>query len=254
MPPRKRSGSKRYKSRTYKKRAPTNKTLNKRIKNIENNLIEMKAHDSAFGPLSFQHDGVIIANQNYIPSNISATGRIGNDINVSSMSCNLVVYASSAQFNHSQARCIVFWDRQANGDAPPLWVKYGDVFRDGLLDNSVTLSNDLWINAPYNIETHDRYTVLYDKTYNMVPTVAQSVTYSGGPLPSDPEYGVATAFGAPAVVYRKHFKLSRKIKYSNTDAGPDAIVSNAIYVAWITNSDAYPCTVRGTIRLNYRDA
>lgn len=248
--PGRRTGSKTYRKRNtrrvQRKRVPSNKTLNKKIKNIENNLIELKHHDYQLQSTNFgATSAYLVSGQNYIVPGADSSQRVGNEVMTTSLSFNLLVTPRPNQQNDTLVRMIVFWDRQSNGDAPPLFVNQGVGEQVALLDNTIVTATNYNIFCPLNAEGFDRFSVLYDKIYNITPSVTNTTT---------PATGVTTVYGVRNLSLRKHIKLSRRMRFTNAAPGPDSISSNAVYIALIAESETFYCTVRGSVRLNYRDA
>lgn len=248
MPRRQRSGSKTYKRRTYsKKRGPTNKTLNKKIKNIENNLIELKWHDTNVPLTPIDDSGYIISNQNLVPQGDFPYNRNGGEINATSIQMTFDVISNSQAIIDRTVRCIVFWDRQCNGDVPPLAAASGTpgLPNPGLLDNQVI---DHLVDSPRYYPAIHRYSVLYDKRFTIkAGMVLQWDT-------ADPDVTNVLNQGQTIYSIRKHIKLSRKIRLTVGNPSIDHILGNAIYIAFISDTSTAEPDIRGSVRLYFRDA
>lgn len=217
-----------------KKKAPTNKALNNKIKNIQNNLIELKYQDAFNGGSTITPAGLLINSMNFTSNSAgSIPVRDGLDIVASSLTMKAYILADPDQLVGSRVRCVVFWDRQPNGaDA----VLLGD---NGLLDNTVVTDPTL---SPRNYKTIDRYKILED--FNIVLNPQMAATEAAG--------AVTTVIPMEAH-FNKYYKLSRTIKYDGTANDITDLVTNSMNVAYFTDLVTnQPLLTQGT-RMYYKD-
>jgi len=139
--------------RRPKRKAPTNKSLNRKIKRIQND-IELKYKDvySAATDISTTTALTLL---NGISQGDTTITRTGGQIRITSVHIKGTVTADPLNLLSDQYRMMVVWDAQANGAAPTL---SGTV--TSILD--VTTITDLLI-APYNYSAMDRFKILMDK-------------------------------------------------------------------------------------------
>lgn len=229
-------------SKTYKKgskRAPTNKTLAKRVKHIENDLIELKHFDYEFGPSVITPSGITLEGHLLITQGDTVTSRTGNKISPTSLQLRGGVFTDSACLNPVKVRMIAFWDRQCNGASPVLFN-----VNNGLLDNSVIGTS---VYAPRNTNTLDRYTIVYDKVMQFNPQAWQSYTTAA------PDSAVE--FAMPIEKHlSKIYKLSRQIRYDTNTGTISDLVSNAFYVSFMSDQTTHSPLLEGAIRMYFRDA
>lgn len=258
MPGSKRSYSKRnFRSkRRYSKRrsAPSNKSLNKKIKHIERDLIELKWNDVGIETISTQvgpslNDGPILIGGNVeISQGDQPTDRNGNTIYLTSYQLRMCYFTPVGQRSPCYIRVIVFWDRQSNGLAPV--PSTGESVTNALLDTTSALNGPvpLYI-APYNYRTKDRYTVLYDKTYSTEPTVLNQWTNHASGTPNTQDSVLNSA------LHKNIFlKLGRRVKYAGSDN--EVPITNSLYTLFMSSAenDTEGPWLSGCSRVYYKDA
>lgn len=222
------------------KRGPSTKNLSKRIKHIENDLIELKWFDYPFAA-TITNAGVNLEGQWLITQGTAYNNRVGNKISPTSMQLRLSVVSDATQIVPVLVRMVAFWDRQANGGSPVLLN-----YNNGLLDPT-TITNPCY--APRNYNTIDRYTIVEDKVMVINPVNWFVNTDVAGTSTVSETMPVAKFI-------RKTYKLGRTVKYdTNTGAIAD-LVSNVFYVALFTDTAvaAYQPLMSGAIRLYFKDA
>lgn len=222
--------------RNMKKKSPTNKTLNKKIKHIENNLMEIKFIDLFTNPVT----PTLAGYSDYISGvaqGDTASTREGNIINPTSFQFRGVMQADIDAGVLAQLRIIVFWDRQPNGAAPVLT---GASTTQSLLDTGVITNLIL---SPRNFNTIDRHTILYDKVHTLNPQVPLTVVAGG-----------TTQVASMGKFIKFRLDLSRLVKFNNTSAAITASVSNALHVAFFTEDNTDPPLIAVGYRMYYRDA
>lgn len=224
-----------------KKKGPSNKSLNKKIKHIENNLLELKYLDISSG-----QSPTTAGTSDYLTplaQGDTASNRQGNIINPTSIQFRGTMLTDVDYLGFSKIRIILFWDRQPNGAVPVLT---GASTTQSLLDNGNITDSTI---CPRNFNTIDRYHILYDKTHGINPGVVQTSVVAADPTTTK-------------VVQRGkyiHFvvKLGRLVKYNNTSAAITAAVSNALHIAYfIDNGPAagQAPVIQTGLRLYYRDS
>lgn len=222
-----------------RKRAPTNKSLNKKIKKIQDE-IELKYKDtySAATDISTTAQLILV---NGIQQGDTAVTRTGGQIRCTSLHIRGTVTRDETSLIAEQYRMIVLWDRQANLLAPSL---SGTVA--SILDVSV-VTNPLI--APYNYSALDRFTILRDKRIVLMPKVVDTFT---------PGTGSTTEYGPIEKKFNNKIKLGRHVKYAlNANAGTVAdILTNSLYVIFI--GDVAPAGANPSLefssRLYFKDA
>lgn len=112
----------------------------------------------------------------------------------------------------TEARLVLFWDRQANGVIPNVQ----GAFQGAVLDTSSGITP---VHAPINMANKDRFHILWDRTYKMV------------------NFSDTDNFTVEPIVIDKYRKLGRKTHYNTvSNVGTIAdIISNALYLLVIGN-------------------
>lgn len=232
---------KRQRKRNFKKRkGPSNKTLNKKIKHIENNLIELKWFDV----FRASTDATVAGVQDYltaIPQGDTALTRTGNVIAPTSVQCRITLFSSNTQLNADQrVRYIVFWDRQANGAVPVLT---GGPTTQSLLDIGTITDPTL---CPRNYNTIERFKILKDKLVTLTPQIALRTTLTGANDDLVTSMPVTKTF-------IHHIKLSRMVKYNDAAAGIASAVTNALHFCFLTDL-ASSGGLQAGFRVYFKDA
>lgn len=238
---------KRVPRRKAKKQGPSTKTLAKRVRHIENDLIELKWQN-----FLFEDQPLVLTGPGRIPYiaplilTTQGTGEgqvIGNQIRVTSLKIKVdIACRFTSALRPQLVRMIVFWDRQNNGSTTPL------IFG---ADNSQSLLDDVdgnveTFNRPlcqYNHSNMKRYDIVYDKTYVFNPQVVATTA---------PSTGNVTSYCPLDIQFTKHFKTSKTVKFN-----PNGITTNALYITFISDQDSLasgPPLLDMTARLFYKDA
>lgn len=231
----------RFKSnkRRGSKRGPTTKALAKKVRHIENDLMELKWFDYAFGPTAIPVAGQVLEGHLLITQGDSVNTRTGNIINPTSLMVKLHLNPDVDNANATRIRIVAFWDRQVNGVTPTLVS-----VNNGVLDNTTITDTTI---TPRNYNTIDRYKIFYDKMITFNPILAETVTLAGAVTTT------TTVISLEKTVM-KNWKLNRKLKYdANTGAMTD-LVSNGVFVALFSDQAVNTPTVTGGIRMYYRDS
>lgn len=220
-------------ARPAKPKAPTNKALNKKIKNIQNNLIELKRKDVFNNNTVIPNTGLLINGMNFTSGGTAP--RSGFTINATSLTMKAVVTSDVDILSASVIRCIIFWDRQPNGaDA----ILAGD---NGVLDNGIVTN---LIVTPRNLQTIDRYKILEDFTFVLNPSVV---------LDFDTVTGTTTTVITKSETINRYVKLSRQMVYDGTAGTIADSVTNSINVFFISDQAANQPTLLSGVRLYYKD-
>lgn len=219
--------------RRMKKKAPSNKTLNKKIKHIENSFMELKFNDTFAANQNLAAAGGIFYLTD-VAQGDTASDRTGNEIFPTSVQVRIQMFNDAASVVTTNMRVILFWDRQPNGANPTV---VGASTTQSLLDTGVI--TDVML-APRNFNTIDRYKILQDRTYTIDPQ----------------EKNIAnTAYLVQGKYIHIQQKLNRLVKYNNTSAAITAAVSNALHLVFYTDpTNANPGSVSIAARLYYRDS
>lgn len=237
----KRSTSKRQfrSKRRGSKRGPTTKALAKKVKHIENDLMELKWFDYAFGPTNIPVAGLILEGHLLITQGDSVNTRTGNIINPTSLMVKLHLNPDSDNVQATRIRVVAFWDRQVNGVSPTLVN-----VNNGLLDNTTITDTTI---TPRNYNTIDRYKIFYDKMFTFNPIMAESLTTAGA------VQTVTTVVSLEKTIM-KNWKLNRKLKYDANAGAMTDLVSNGVFVALFSDQGTNIPQVTGGIRMYYRDS
>lgn len=215
--------------RKWKPRAPSNKNLNNKIKRIQSKQ-ELKHIDTYQAGVSIPTAGVLQLLNGVIEGDSSVT-REGNDITLTSVQFRLQFSTNAADLSSMLVRMIVFYDQQANGAAPTVAT---------LLDTSVITPIYL---APYNHNYQKRYRIVYDKLITATP---QTVNTTVG--------GVTTLNNPIERVIKKKRKLGRVVKYNdNNTATITSIVTNSLYVLYLSDNNTNQPTVFAGYRVYFKD-
>lgn len=222
-----------------KKKAPTTKALDKKIKNIENNIIELKWFDVYDASEIVRSGTESLYHITPIAQGDQPYNRNANQVSATSLLCRYSVILPVGQRTPCYMRCIVFWDRQANVQPAPATT--GSV-TTGLLHTSTGAPNYL---AFYNYRAKERYTVLYDKVFKIDQIGTKDFDTGTGNEESALNQGYVDNF---------YIKLNRSIKWG--DESGTFPITNALYVYFTSNvagADEAP-DVQFNARLYYKDA
>jgi len=221
-----------------RKNGPTTKSLNKKIKRIENEFIETKFFDVYNAGTTIALAGIqdLLVG---IAQGDTASTRTGNVIVPSSVQLRMAFSSDIDELSSSRIRIMLFWDRQPNGAVPVLT---GAPTISSLLDTGTITQPVL---APRKYNAIELYSVLYDKILTLTPGVV-----------------LTTAAGATTqvVLVDKQInlikKLHRSVKYNDTTGVIGSIVTNSLYIAYFSdNANALlQPSLQAGYRLYYRDA
>lgn len=220
------------------------KSLDRKIKKIQRSE-ELKYFDtdipaSAIPPGLSPLPGVVnIRELALIPAGDQQNQREGAQINATSLQYRLIFTTNLlAVPNYEPLRMIIFWDKQVNGSTPSIT---GDPIGTGssALLNSGTGTQDLLM--PYQHENLQRFKILEDR-YIQLHTL-----------------GADNAAGADVlldkyVVLTNKIKLSRTIYYDGPGAATANLVTNGLFVTFISSASEYQkWSVSGTFRLYFKE-
>jgi len=219
--------------RRMKRKGPSNKSLNKKIHHIENSLMELKYIDNFAGNQNLASAGTNVYLSD-VAQGDTASDRTGNSVNPTSIHLRLEFFNDASSVVSTQARVVLFWDRQPNGAVPVL---VGASTTQSLLDTGVVTNVML---APRNFSTINRYTILWDKTY-IVDAQEKNIAN--------------TAYIPRSKMVQKVKHLSRSSKYNGAAGTITTAVSNALHIAFFTDpTNANPGSFSYGTRLYYRDS
>lgn len=165
MPPRRFKKSKRKRRPTNKPRTKVDKKLSRRISRLENS-IETKYIDSTVS------EPMDVAGASYAVISGMGQGddynqRIGNKITSKRLYLQYRLFVPASD-SPALIRFILYWDNQFNsGNFSQLFTGTSptpEILSSALLDDR---SGMISVNAPYNINTKQRYKILYDTTHTM---------------------------------------------------------------------------------------
>lgn len=194
-----------YPFQPNKKKQPTNKTLNNKIKAIEKKQ-DLKWADE-FSSLTCSSTGNGITVNNIAGGNTAVT-RIGNKISMTSFQFKYNLATSASQLTASSVRVMVVIDRLHNFNGATFdAVYFGPT---GLMDNSII--TDIRY-MPRNHNTLPRYKVLYDKIHTINP---DSVNVAG------------TSVIPKQIHVTKNFKLNHIVTYDGAGGAVADIGQNAL--------------------------
>lgn len=218
-----------YKKKVYKKKAPSTVALSKRIKAIEHE-IELKAFDTYNVSTSVTTSGTQNL-LNAIGRNVAEYQRIGNQIKTTSVQIKLSAILNTLSLVPNTMRLIVFWDRQCNNGLPTM---IGAATVPSVLDSDYVTEPIL---MPYNINSRDRYTILYDKMH----VIGINDIVGGFPV-------------QVRVNINKYIKASRMCRFDDAGTTVASITTNALYCWYVTDQGANGPNVKFASRVYYKDA
>lgn len=214
----------------HRRRAPTNKTLNTKIKRIQSKE-ELKYVDTFVNGTTIPSTGTFSLLNGMLQGD-GPSVREGNQITATSIQWRIRFITDMDLIQHVHIRFIIFWDLQANRTAPTA---------AQLLDNTIITS---LINAPYNREYQKRFKILHDSVTTIMPQIVQTFT---------PATGATTQVAVNGAYRHGKRKLSRTVKYFDNDDTIDGITSNSLYAFWVSNTAAeFPIMVSG-FRFYFKD-
>lgn len=237
-----------YRKRNYKKKYPSTKNLDRRIKKIEADK-EIKNRDSLITSMTLLGD-VTAASTNWTLLNDSldqgtkVPDRIGDEVRITSVSLRIRLSTDVDEVKTTLVRCMVFWDRQANG------LPFGYNGTDPTLGTFGPLipSGASYVYNHYNPYLcggrTTRYKMLYDKTFTLQP---QGFNSDG-----TKSYQVVK-------LIKKKIKVNKIMKYKRGGDGTgnlDQIMSGALWLVLVadpTSSTTAPLAMT-SYRLNYADS
>lgn len=243
-----------------KKKYPTTKSLSKKIKHIENDLIENKFSDTYVPAINFDEQGIVFGLLDGITPSTSdpqsnQNVRDGTQIFPSSLQLRVKVTSASVPPGGIQQcfRMIVLWDKQPNGGQHPVMVGLdanGNPEPDSILDVS-GMNGNVGLYAPFNYNAIERFKILHDKLYTLPQSgLAMQTTLAGAVTTTN-------TLSTTVKLINKYIKLGRKVKYANTEAtAPSAgfteILTNALYIGFITDTVSDTPTILPAIQGGFR--
>jgi len=227
-----------------RKKVPSNKQLEKKIKQLQTDT-ETKWKDNYSSGSVFGNDTVYGALQNGLLKGDDFNQREGVRIRATSLKWS-GNFMTQNQLTPTIIRMIIFWDTDAKGDAPTLSSTADSGV--GLLD--ITTITDLTV-APYMRVNQGRYKILYDKKWIINPDVLNQTTTVAGVTVSN------------SVLQKYHpfkgkVKLSRFVHYDNSNNGNITdIQKNSLYIYAMSNfsfSSGFAPQIHIGARFNFKDS
>lgn len=212
-----------------KRRGPTNRQLNRKIKKLQRDQ-ELKFVETAavFRPDNNMVTPAATALLNAVAAGDTIHTRDGNQVRATSLLLRFSMRGpNTADPVPPIVRVIVFWDRQAN-QGPPEY--FGLDNASALLTNQ-SVGDPIFANT--NMNTWSRYKVLYDKTFTV------------------PFYDASGVNSFSNVKYvKKKIRLSRVIQYDDIVANASAFTSNSLNLLIVSNKSVAGDTP--VVGLSYR--
>lgn len=208
--------------KSMRKRAPTNRTLNKKIKKIQSHQ-ENKQFFVDQTNANLTSAAVDIQNLSEIEVGDTNSNRDGEFVTATSIQWRGRFRPATSNAVSQIVRHIVFWDSQSNSTA--------------LTASTLLLEDPLNPLSSYLTQgVSPRFKVLHDKIYNLVYT-------SDTPAP---------AVNAQVVINKKKKNFSRKITW-NTAASAAIPASNALYSLLMTDAATNGCNAIIEFKLVFKD-
>lgn len=227
----------RTRKRFHRRKVPTNRQLNRKIKKLENN-VELKWLDGYSPAITAPKTGQVVplcsVTQGTAPIN-----RIGDMINATSIKIRYSILSPSAILDPVRVRVVVFWDKTPAGVSPLL---IGGSITGSVFDNTVTVQP---VFAPINWNYVDRYRIIYDKVITLNPKVVLVTDASGN----------VTDYCSVMSTHKKKIKLGRHIKYDDNAPGIASYATNGLFMGIL--GDVAPGnepTVEYSTRLYFKDS
>jgi len=224
--PYKRKYVRRKNKRKPQRKQPKLKTLERRVRKLEHSE-ELKYKDvysTTLPTTTFQFLSMNLIGQ----GDDAFNNRIGEEISAKYLNMKLR-FIHPAGTTSDAIRCVVFWDKQANGAAPDALTSTNAA--TAVWDNT-TVSGGSTI-VPYNYRAKQRYKVLYDRIITLEPesSTTEKVRF-----------------------VRHNFRLNgAKIKYSDSGTTQASITSrNLIFAYSCISGSGVTCAL--SFRLWYTDA
>jgi len=237
-----------------KRKAPSNKALSKKIKHIENDLIELKFYDESNTFSGFTSTPTVATNYyclNNLQQGDTVNTRNGNKIWPTSLQLKYVIVNNALLIGPSVARVLVIWDNQANGASTLYNVNGSFTFFGpiGVLDNSVI--TDIRI-MPRAYESQKRYKILYDKIHVLRPPSVDVYSITNNTSATATMTG--TAVIDTEVVVRKTIKLGRQMIYQDGTTNISSIQKGALSIMMLSDQASNGLTGLSGTRLYFKDA
>lgn len=241
--------------RKVRKVGPTTKVLAKKIKKIENDQ-ELKQRLDVYSGMTLTPDASLAANSNYklindsLDQGTGVTDRIGDQVRITSAMLRIRVTTDKDSLTTSLIRCLVFWDKQANGAA------YGyDGTNPNLGSNLGPLitpaSSVSYVYAHYNPYTcggrATRYKILYDKIWTVNPQTINDF---------DEANGNTKAVNLAVIQKNLKIKVNKKMQFKRGIATGNLadIQTGALWCVMVSDSTAnQEPSALISFKLNYKD-
>lgn len=182
---------------------------------------------------------------NVVPEGVTEKERVGDDVRFTSVQWKLEGQVNGNRLDNTMYRVIIFWAIQNNNSSTVS--VYGDPNSVAPLLDSTALTTRPCL-APYCYQTSDKFRVVYDRVFNMNPQVLDEWTNpAAGTNQAAVEYGPNTNY-----IHGK-FRLHRKTKYTTSVPGAQDIVTNALWLAVVSDSASAGVDLAGVVRVYYKD-
>lgn len=227
----------------YKKKKPTVQTLAKKIDMLQDD-VELKYKDTELNSIPFTSDSSnSIVLLNGIAGSTGPSGRIGQELRMTSIHFRGVIRRDNLELSPQVARLLIVYDKTPNGVAPT----FGQLIDNSVIDDVNYLPFD-----PYNRDlVPGRFKILYDKNYVLNPQVADGWTQDGTTF-------TVSGYGTVDRLFNKKIPLQKRSVYggaTNTGVITDITIGSIYMLAIGSEGIAAPnITFHGGCRLFYKDA
>lgn len=220
------------------KRAPTTKSLAKKIKQIEYKE-EAKHYDTydagtvvtVAAPATYNIGTMSLGNTD--------STRVGFAVSASSVQVRMQLKTNAVNASSIRIRVMLIWDSQPNGASAASAV---------ILDNSVI--TDLTF-APHNYDFIKRFKFLHDRVYNITPNIqAQSSITNNLTATATDTLASVNVVSKSIQIFKK---LNRQIKYHANGGTVADIQTNNLFLLVLSDQAANGPTIELGIRLYYKD-
>lgn len=233
-----RFGSKR---RSFKKRGPSVKTVNKKVKKIQNQ-IQTKQIPTALGSTALVETPITFLLNGNVQSD-GESGRTGNQCSATSVDVRYTIFTDINNTASQTVRVMCIWDKQPNGAFPTVWAGGQN---DSYLFVTPSTPDQDSVHYCLNLRGKARYKVLYDKVISFSPTVGDRNVSTGVVESSMP---MERAF---------HFNIklnSKKIVYQTASTATiGGILQGAVYLIAMSDQNTQSPSIIGQARFNFKDA
>lgn len=226
----------------------------RRLKNIEKRVKKLQDETETKycvrqGTIAASPAGNVQTLNEGISSGTTRINRIGQQITATSLKLRGYVIPSSNQYGNSVVRIIIFWwnDPLAGLATPVLAGNTLTADDEAMLATQGTAGGSSLVQLPYSMETHQLFTVLYDKVHTATAPQFIITPAQVGPPPVNPVLPTELKF------FKVHCKFNRKINYNGTSGNLNTMVGNGLFIAAISDHSTNP-SVSYISRFCYKDS